>query len=103
MEWWDPTKARKIVFPEWRVAREFFFSVVRSPLTSWQKLRCYGLVGRWMLKYHRRMAKDVLVAADQVLFNFQNRHAIAAQTPQTADASAKIGSLDLNTTGGESL
>jgi glycosyltransferase involved in cell wall biosynthesis len=103
MEWWDPTKARKIVFPEWNVAKEFFLSVVHSPLTPWQKLRCYGLVGRWILKYHRRMAKDVLVAADQVLFNFQNRHAMAAKPPQTADASSKIVSLDLNTSGGESL
>jgi glycosyltransferase involved in cell wall biosynthesis len=103
MEWWDPTKARKIVFPEWNVAREFFLSVVHSPLTPWQKLKCYGLVGRWMLKYHRRMAKDVLLAADQVLFNFQNRHAMAAKTPETADASSKIVSLDLNTSGGESL
>jgi glycosyltransferase involved in cell wall biosynthesis len=103
MEWWDPTKARKIVFPEWNVAKEFFLSVVHSPLAPWQKLRCYGLVGRWMLKYHRRMAKDVLLAADQVLFNFQNRHAMAAKPPQTADASSKIVSLDLNTSGGESL
>jgi glycosyltransferase involved in cell wall biosynthesis len=103
MEWWDPTKARKIVFPEWNVAREFFLSVVNSPLTPLQKLKCYGLVGRWMLKYHRRMAKDVLLAADQVLFNFQNRHAMAAKTPETADASSKIVSLDLNTSGGESL
>ncbi len=104
MEWWDPTKARKIVFPEWNVAKEFFLSVARSPLTRWQRTKCYNLVARWMWKYHRRMAKDVLVAADQVLFNFQNRHAIAAQTPApAADASAKIVSLDLNTSGGESL
>jgi glycosyltransferase involved in cell wall biosynthesis len=101
MEWWDPTKAKKIVFPEWNVAKEFLLSVAHAPLTPWQRLRCYGLVVRWMLKYHRRMAKDLLVAADQVLFNFQNRHAM--KTPaQPVDASAKIVSLDLNTSGGES-
>jgi hypothetical protein len=67
-------------------------------------LRCYGLVARWMLKYHRRMAKDLLIAADQVLFNFQNRHAIATRAPATsADASTKIVSLDLKASGGESL
>ncbi len=103
MEWWDPTKARKILFPEWKAAKEFFLSVVHAPLTPWQKMRCYGLVGRWLLKYHRRMAKDVLLAADQVLFNFQNRDAMAAKPPQTADASSKIVSLDPNTSGGESL
>jgi hypothetical protein len=104
MEWWDPTQARKIKLPEWNVAKEFWLSVAHSPLPPWQKLRCYGLVVRWMLKYHRRMAKDLLIAADQVLFNFQNRHAIAAKAPaQTANASAKVVSLDLNTSGGESL
>lgn len=76
MEWWDPTKARKIAFPEWNAAKEFFLSVAHSPLDLWQRLRCYGLVVRWMLKYHRRMAKDLLIAADQVLFNFQNRRVI---------------------------
>jgi hypothetical protein len=67
-------------------------------------VHCYALVMRWMFKYHRRMAKDLLVAADQVLFNFQNRHKIAAQAPpQPAGTSSKIVSLDLNTSGGESL
>jgi hypothetical protein len=33
-----------------------------------------------MLKYHRRMAKDLLIAADQVLFNFQNRRVIQTNT-----------------------
>ncbi len=77
------------------MAKEFTSPWHHSPLTPWQKLRCYGLVARWMLKYHRRMAKDLLIAADQVLFNFQNRHAIATRAPATsADASMDIVSLD---------
>ncbi len=80
LEWWDPTKARKIAFPEWNVVKEFVLSVAHSPLDLWQRLRCYGLVARWMLKYHRRMAKDLLIAADQVLFNFQNRRVIQTNT-----------------------
>ena len=104
MEWWDPTKSRKIVFPEWNVAKEFWLSVAHSPLSQSQKVRCYALVIRWMWKYHRRMAKDLLVAADQVLFNFQNRRTIATQAPpQATETSSKIVSLDLNTSGGESL
>jgi glycosyltransferase involved in cell wall biosynthesis len=80
MEWWDPTKARKIAFPEWNAAKEFLLSVAHSPLDVWQRLRCYGLVVQWMLKYHRRMAKDLLIAADQVLFNFQNRRVMQTKT-----------------------
>ncbi len=80
LEWWDPTKARKIAFPEWNAAKEFLLSVTRAPLGVWQRLRGYGLVVRWILKYHRRMVKDLLIAADQVLFNFQNRRVIRTKT-----------------------
>jgi glycosyltransferase involved in cell wall biosynthesis len=80
LEWWDPTKARRIAFPEWNAAKEFILSVAHSPLGLWQRLRCYCLVGRWTSKYHRRMAKDLLIAADQVLFNFQNRRVIQTKT-----------------------
>jgi glycosyltransferase involved in cell wall biosynthesis len=73
-EWWDPAKARSLVFPEWNVIKEFVVSIARAPLTPWQKMQCYSLVGRWTARYHRRMGKDVLVAADQLLFNFQSRH-----------------------------
>ena len=103
VEWWDPAKARTIVFPEWRVIKEFIVSVSRAPLTPWQQLQCYTLVTRWMAKYHRRMAKDLLVAADQLLFNFQSRHTSYSQADtQAVDASHKIVSLELNS-GGESL
>jgi glycosyltransferase involved in cell wall biosynthesis len=101
MEWWDPAKARKIGFPEWNVVRELCLSVAQSPLTASQKMRCYGLVVRWMVKYHRCMAKDVLIAADQALFNFQHRNSIIPQAPP--QAGGKIVSLDLNTSGGEPL
>ncbi len=86
LEWWDPTKARKINFPEWNIAKEFVLSVAHSPLNLWQKLKCYGLVARRMLKYHRRMAKDLLIAADQVLFNFQNRSVIRATMQAKPDS-----------------
>jgi hypothetical protein len=102
-EWWDPAKARTLVFPEWNVIKEFVLSISRAPLTSWQRLQCYTLVVRWMSRYRRRMAKDLLVAADQLLFNFQSRHTRYIQaSAQAADASPNVVSLDLNS-GGESL
>ena len=92
-EWWDPARARKITFPEWNAAKEFTRSVARSPLSSGQRFRCYGAIVRWALNYRRRFARDLVVAADQLLFNLQNRHATAANTLQV--------SLDLDPRGGE--
>ena len=102
-EWWDPAKARTLVFPEWKVIKEFVVSVACAPLTPWQQLQCYALVGRWMARYHRRMGRDLLVAADQILFNFQSRHTSYGQAnPPAVDAPHNIVSFDLDR-GGESL
>ncbi len=83
--WWDPAKARAITFPEWKVAREFSRSVSRSSLTLGQRLRCYRSIAKWASKYHRRFGRDLLVAADQLLFNLQERRTPAQETPQIGD------------------
>ena len=44
-----------------------------------QKLRCYLLLFLWIKKHFRRMMKDVVIAADQVLYNIQ------VPKPKTAD------------------
>jgi glycosyltransferase involved in cell wall biosynthesis len=100
-EWWDPAKARTLVFPEWNAAKEFTCSVARSPLSRGQRLRCYGAIARWALKYHRRFARDLVVAADQLLFNLQRR--TGAIRPSAADAPKIFVPLDLNPRGGGSL
>jgi hypothetical protein len=91
--WWDPAKARKLTFPEWNAAKEFTRSVARSPLSRGQRLKCYGAIARWALNYRRRFARDLVVAADQLLFNLQNRHATGAEP-------AILVSLDLDPRGG---
>jgi glycosyltransferase involved in cell wall biosynthesis len=68
----------KPLFPEWNAAKEFSRSVARSPLNRGQRLRCYGVIVRW------------------VLFHLQNRHANVAKP-------APLGSLDLNPREGESI
>jgi glycosyltransferase involved in cell wall biosynthesis len=72
-EWWDPTKTRSITFPEFRQLREYFLSIGRAPLRSGEKLRCYLLLIPWIKKHFRRMMKDLVIAADLVLFNWQVR------------------------------
>jgi glycosyltransferase involved in cell wall biosynthesis len=79
------TTARKAFLPEWNLAKGFILSVARSQLGLGQRLRCYSLIATWAAKYHRRIAKDLLIA------------------PEAADAPAKIVSLDLNTRRRESI
>jgi glycosyltransferase involved in cell wall biosynthesis len=70
-EWWDPSKTRAPTFPEFRRLREYFLSIYRAPLGAGQKLRCYSLLLPWIKINFRHMLKDLLIAADQVLYNLQ--------------------------------
>jgi len=74
-EWWDPTKSRAITFPEFRQLYEYAASVRRAPLTFRQKLLAFVFLLPWTKKHFRRMMKDLVIAADQILFNYQNRRA----------------------------
>jgi glycosyltransferase involved in cell wall biosynthesis len=75
-EWWDPVKARALTFPEFRRSLEYFLSIYRAPLGARQKLRCYSMFFFWIRWQFLGMLKDLLVAADQILYNVQ-----VAKTP----------------------
>jgi hypothetical protein len=51
--------------------REYFLSIVNAPLSFSERLRAYLLLCRWVKKHYRRMIKDLLIAADQVLYILQ--------------------------------
>jgi len=76
-EWWDPAKTRALTFPEFRRLLEYFLSIYRAPLDAGQRLRCYSLLLPWLKIHFRPMLKDLVVAADQVLYNLQ----VAKSTP----------------------
>ncbi len=70
-EWWVPTKAMSFEFPEWRQLREYWGTIGRSHLQGQFRLRAYLLMGRWVAKHFRRMMKDLVIAADLVLYRIQ--------------------------------
>jgi glycosyltransferase involved in cell wall biosynthesis len=70
-EWWDPTKIRAITFPEFNLFLEYFLSIYRAPLGRVQKFRCYCMLFAWVKIHFWHMLKDLLIAADQVLYNLQ--------------------------------
>jgi glycosyltransferase involved in cell wall biosynthesis len=78
-EWWDPKLTKKITFPEWRQLKEYTASIHHASLSMGAKISAYPLLALWVKKHFRRMMKDVLIAADQILFNWQNRRAISRQ------------------------
>jgi len=80
IEWWNPGKSNAIVFPEWNALRRHCQSIHNSPLTSYGKLRAYAVMLRWIANYRRRLLGDVVLAADQILWNWQSVRAAAKAT-----------------------
>lgn len=66
-EWWDPKLKGKIVFPEWRVLREYYRAVQESPLADDQKKECYQMLRRFALKHSPKMGRDLVIAAEQAV------------------------------------
>ena len=81
-EWWDPAKTRALTFPEFRQLLEYFLSIYRAPLGAGQKLRCYSMLLPWIKIHFRHMLKDLLIAADQVLYNLQVAKTASTNFPQ---------------------
>jgi glycosyltransferase involved in cell wall biosynthesis len=81
-EWWDPSKTRTISFPEFRQLLEYFLSIYRAPLKTGQKLRCYLMLLPWIKIHVWHMLKDLIIAADQVLYNLQVAKTASADFPQ---------------------
>jgi glycosyltransferase involved in cell wall biosynthesis len=77
-EWWDPAKTRALTFPEFRQLLEYFLSIYHARLGPGRKLRCYSMLLPWIKIHFWHMLKDLLIAADQVLYNLQ-----VAKTPST--------------------
>ena len=70
-EWWDPAKTRALTFPEFRLLAEYILSIYHAPLSAGKKLRCYSMLLPWIKIHFRPMLKDLVIAADQVVYNFQ--------------------------------
>lgn len=87
-EWWDPKQSRSLHFPEWKQLSEYTKSLSLVPLNISQRVRAYPLLLLWIGRHFRRMLKDLLIAADQIFYNWQTRnlaeHARATSTSAAA-------------------
>jgi len=62
---------------------EYFLSIYHSPLGAGQKLRCYAMLLPWIKIHFWHMLKDLLIAADQVLYNLQVPKTVSQETSLT--------------------
>jgi glycosyltransferase involved in cell wall biosynthesis len=93
-EWWDPTKVRALTFPEFRLLLEYFLSIYRAPLGTRQKLRCYSMLLIWIRWHYRAMLKDLLIAADQLLYKFQVAKTVRINSPHETSRQASSAPID---------
>ena len=68
-EWWDPSKKRKLTFPQWRQLYEYHRCIDGASLSAKDRLACYRVLAQWMIRDRRRYVKDILIAADQIIDN----------------------------------
>ncbi len=59
--WYDPRRAGKVTFPQWRLLREHLRSIQRSPVGPRDRVACYLYMGYWMRKNWRRLGNDLLL------------------------------------------
>jgi glycosyltransferase involved in cell wall biosynthesis len=63
----DPAQRGRIVFPRWRMAREFFRTAGMFPMSTAERLRCYWLTARWCMWYWTSLAWNLADAAGMIL------------------------------------
>jgi glycosyltransferase involved in cell wall biosynthesis len=61
--WYDPRQAGKLIFPAWRLLREYLAAVRRAPLSAGERARCHLLIGRWAMRSRRELLRDLQLAA----------------------------------------
>ena len=54
-EWFDPAMKGRLVFPHWRMLREYLRAVSHVPMARRERWWCWGYMGRWVIWYRRRL------------------------------------------------
>jgi hypothetical protein len=72
-EWWDAKLKGRITFPEWCLMREYFAAVADTKLPPVEKAKCYGIMGGWIVLNIPKLARDGIVALEQLLSPVMDR------------------------------
>jgi glycosyltransferase involved in cell wall biosynthesis len=66
-EWWDESLKGKVVFPDWRLLREYCSSIGAASLDPVERFRCRCYLGLWLVKYWPKLARDVVFAGERLV------------------------------------
>lgn len=62
--WFDPANRDKIVLPHWRLLRQYLLAIQRAPIGWREKTACHLQMLRWVSWKWKRLAKEILLAAN---------------------------------------
>jgi glycosyltransferase involved in cell wall biosynthesis len=69
--WFDPSRAGRVVFPNWRRLAELVRAVLRTRLNLRDRIRCLGVLVGWLFTSNARqlkaMVRDVVVAGREIV------------------------------------
>jgi glycosyltransferase involved in cell wall biosynthesis len=68
--WFDPLNANKILFPHWRIAREYWQAIRQSPLSLSERLCCYQSMSKQLKGTKYLLIEDLIKAFKTIVRRF---------------------------------
>lgn len=89
--WFDPKNAGRLVFPCWRILREYLRAVNRAPIGFAQRPRCYRVIWAWCIEWRRRLRGDLTFAVRKLLGIRRKPPAAPAEQADAQPEASKAG------------
>jgi glycosyltransferase involved in cell wall biosynthesis len=89
--WFDPKNAGRLVFPCWRILREYLRAVNRAPIGFAQRRRCYRVIAGWCLEWRKRLRGDLTFAVRKTLGIRRKPPNGVTQPSETPPKASEIG------------
>ncbi len=86
---WNPELKGRIVFPEWRVWREYMTSLKFADLQTRDRLLCLGALGWYSIRHTPKLVRDIIIAAEHFLLGDPG----AQQPPATPSTKVEASSI----------
>jgi hypothetical protein len=64
--WYDPKRAGRIAFPQWRLLREHLAAIGRAPLSPPERLAAGRVMLDWAGRHRHELARDLWLAAGRI-------------------------------------
>lgn len=61
--WFDPSKANRVIFPNWRIFFELATSIWKYPLNLKNRISCHITLLKWLRKAAKALIRDLWIAA----------------------------------------